>query len=166
MNEIERLLATEQIKVLKARYFRYVDTKQWDDFGALFPADAEFEDLSQQVIAHGPAEIVALCSGVLDAGTSVHMGSMPEIEVHDAERASGIWAMQDVLRFPGGASFPGAKERIEHVEGAGHYVEDYVCRDGTWMFQRILLTRLQLRTVSLTSADVIEGLARRAAGTG
>ena len=35
------LEALEAIRRLKARYFRYVDTKQWDRFGELFCEDAE-----------------------------------------------------------------------------------------------------------------------------
>ena len=31
---LARLLVIEAIKQLKARYFRSIDRKQWDDFGA------------------------------------------------------------------------------------------------------------------------------------
>ena len=40
MDAIERLDAVEQIKQLKARYFRCMDTKDWDGFAAVFGPDA------------------------------------------------------------------------------------------------------------------------------
>ena len=43
MQTPERLLAVEQIRQLKARYFRLLDTKRWDEFEALFSADAVFD---------------------------------------------------------------------------------------------------------------------------
>jgi len=38
LGPLERLVAIEEIKTLKARYFRFVDTKQWDDLRACFTA--------------------------------------------------------------------------------------------------------------------------------
>ena len=35
----ESLLAIEQIRQLKARYFRLLDTKQWDEWGEVFTVE-------------------------------------------------------------------------------------------------------------------------------
>ena len=43
MSILERLVALEDIKFLKARYCRFVDLKLWDDFEQLFLLDATFE---------------------------------------------------------------------------------------------------------------------------
>ena len=43
MTEIEKLLALEEIKLLKARYFRCVDTKDWEGFKAVFAHNAHFD---------------------------------------------------------------------------------------------------------------------------
>ena len=42
----EKLAAIEAIKVLKARYFRYMDTKQWDKLSTVFTSDlvADFRE--------------------------------------------------------------------------------------------------------------------------
>ena len=37
----QRLEDMEQIKQLKARYFRFVDEKKWTEFGELFTSDAK-----------------------------------------------------------------------------------------------------------------------------
>ncbi len=39
------LLSLELIAQLKARYCRYIDTKQWDRLGSLFADDCKFEGL-------------------------------------------------------------------------------------------------------------------------
>ena len=43
MDGIERLQAIEDIKQLKARYFRCMDTKDWDGFAAVFTPDATMD---------------------------------------------------------------------------------------------------------------------------
>ena len=40
MDAAEELLAIEQIKQLKARYFRCMDTKDWDGLRAVFAPNA------------------------------------------------------------------------------------------------------------------------------
>ena len=40
MTDVEHLLAFEEIKQVKARYFRCMDTKDWEGFARVFAADA------------------------------------------------------------------------------------------------------------------------------
>ena len=40
---VERLVAIEDIKQLKARYFRLMDQKNWDGFEKLFTPDVVFD---------------------------------------------------------------------------------------------------------------------------
>ena len=40
MDALARMEALEDIRVLKARYCRYVDTKDWDSFASLFRREA------------------------------------------------------------------------------------------------------------------------------
>ncbi|HEY3700203.1 MAG TPA: nuclear transport factor 2 family protein, partial [Spongiibacteraceae bacterium] len=43
MNDVERLLAIESIKQTKARYFRFLDTKDWVGFASVFTTDAQMD---------------------------------------------------------------------------------------------------------------------------
>ena len=43
MDEIERMTAIEDIRRLKARYFRCLDTKDWDGFRDVFASDGEMD---------------------------------------------------------------------------------------------------------------------------
>jgi hypothetical protein len=40
VSDIQRLIDIEAIKQLKARYFRFMDTKDWMGFGSVFTLDA------------------------------------------------------------------------------------------------------------------------------
>ena len=44
MEAIDRLLAFEDLRNLKARYLQYLDSKQWDKYANLFVEDAVITD--------------------------------------------------------------------------------------------------------------------------
>jgi hypothetical protein len=141
MNALDRLLALEEIKVLKARYFRCVDTKDWSGFKAVFAAEATF-DISQDVpgcILTGPDRIAAAASVPLTGCTSVHHGHCPEIELTSDVTAMGVWAMEDILRWADDADSP-----IRALHGYGHYHETYVKTSAGWRIQTMKLTRLRV----------------------
>src|ERR1700761_1364385 len=43
MNNITKLIAIEEIRQLKARYFRFMDTRDFDSMASVFCADALFD---------------------------------------------------------------------------------------------------------------------------
>jgi hypothetical protein len=138
---LTRLAAIESIRVLKARYCRYVDTKDWLSFADLFTRDAQLcfpennpEWVSVELFV--PAVEKALAGGI-----TVHHAHSPEISFESRERASAVWAMQDRLFFPPGVEGIAGASRIA---GAGHYHESYRLENGQWLFERIRLTRLHL----------------------
>ncbi|SFS54202.1 nuclear transport factor 2 family protein [Paenibacillus sp. BC26] len=53
---LQRLEDTEQIKQLKARYFRFVDEKKWTEIGNLFTADAGMVSQGQDFSYLGGAD--------------------------------------------------------------------------------------------------------------
>jgi hypothetical protein len=95
---IQQLHDIEEIKKLKARYFRLVDTQQWAEWGQLFTSDAVFHGHAGEIC--GRDEIVSYCSGRLANALTVHHGYMPEIEILDRDEATGIWAMDDYNEWP------------------------------------------------------------------
>jgi len=93
----------EAIKRLKARYFRLMDTKQWDQWGDVFTEDAHLAaSPDPNETFHGRADIVKRVSAVLRDARTVHHGHMPEIDLTSPTTAVGIWAMEDMLRWPDG----------------------------------------------------------------
>ena len=131
MQELDEI---EAIKQLKARYFRLMDTKQWDQFGELFTDDATLAaSPDPKETFHGRADIVRRVSAALREATTVHHGHMPEIELTGADTARGIWAMYDFVDLP---------QLVLH--GWGHYHEEYAKQGGAWRIQSSRLTRLRL----------------------
>jgi hypothetical protein len=148
---IERLLAIEEIRRLKSQYWRFVDTKQWDEFGSLFAPEAHFLDHAAPFECFGAAEIQAKISAVLEPALTVHQGHQSEIEIESDTAARGIWAIEDFLEFPAGEVGPLNPYAGATVHGFGHYVEQYVKIDGSWRFQKVDLYRLRLVVNSPTA---------------
>ena len=141
MDAIERLIAIEAIKQLKARYFRFIDTKDWLGFQNLFTADAVF-DISDDIpgcIVSGPAKIVETASVPLQDAVSVHHGHCAEIEITSPTTATGIWSMEDMLRWNEGANAP-----VKSLHGYGHYFETYERIGGRWYIKSLKLKRLRV----------------------
>jgi hypothetical protein len=129
----EQLVEIEQIKQLKARYFRLMDTKQWPEWTQVFTEDAVLQwGPKDDNVFRGRDEIVKGVSHVLREATTCHHGHMPEIELTGADRARGIWAMYDYVESP---------QFVLH--GFGHYHEEYRKADGAWRIARLKLTRLR-----------------------
>ena len=130
------LAEIEAIKQLKARYFRLLDTKQWDAWREVFSDDftAEVDGGSAHapVVFASPEEMVASNRKILATAPTVHHGHTPEITLTGPESATGIWAMMDIVKL--GAGF----------RGYGHYHEEYTKQRGQWRIRRLRLTRLQL----------------------
>jgi uncharacterized protein (TIGR02246 family) len=78
---LRRLLDIEEIKQLKARYFRALDCKDWTGFGAVFAREAVLEVPEAGMTRIGADAIVASVSEALEGTRTVHHGHMPEIEL-------------------------------------------------------------------------------------
>jgi hypothetical protein len=129
----------EAIRRLKARYFRHLDRKEWDDWGEVFAEDALLEVPEADVVEHGRAAIVASVSAALEGTTTVHHGHMPEIELTGDGTATGVWAMFDYVEWP-----PGEDGSRLGLQGYGHYREEYVVEGGQWRIARSRLERLRV----------------------
>ncbi|PWI10449.1 nuclear transport factor 2 family protein [Streptomyces sp. NWU339] len=144
--DVQWLKDVEEIKRLKARYFRYVDLHWWPELRSLFTDDAVFEIGESSSAPRTTEEFVTSVGRHLGEAMSVHHGHMPEIEIVDAGTAHGIWSMFDVVEPSPSSGYP-------VLTGYGHYTEDYRKVDGQWRIARLRLTRLR-RSVD---GNVIDG---------
>lgn len=137
---VQALWDIEQIKQLKARYFRFIDTKDWDGFRDVFTDDC-VHHLPQEspVPTMNNDDYLAILPLQLGNGVTTHHGHMPEITLLSDTEAEGIWAMFDYVQVePEGAG------RID-LKGYGHYFETYrKCDDGQWRISSKRNTRLRL----------------------
>jgi uncharacterized protein (TIGR02246 family) len=125
----------EAIKQLKARYFRTMDTKDWEGMRQVFADDVVVDTTGSGGDVHsGADEFMAYLREALDGAVTVHHGHMPEIELTSATTATGIWAMEDKNTWPNGMK----------LNGFGHYHETYEKAGGEWRIKTTRLTRLRL----------------------
>lgn len=154
--ENEHLGDLYAIQRLKARYFRYLDTKAWDLLRGLFTDDAAFYFFDDStfhaentgVPKHvtrefsGADKFVQRVSRVLHTAVTVHHGHMPEIELTGPDQATGMWSMYDwVDDFEKGYA----------MQGWGHYHEKYEKQDGNWQISEMRLTRLRTDMLEATA---------------
>lgn len=139
MTPTDKLLAIEEIRLLKARYFRFLDSHDWVGFRSIFADDAVFEmpvpppqgntDLKDVFTGGEPIKggdaIIAWVSSRMDISRSAHIGYMPEIEIISATEAKALWGMEDIVRRPD-----------KTIHGYGYYKERYGCEGGVWRIKR------------------------------
>ena len=143
MRDTERLLALEEIRQLKSKYFFYLDHKDWERWKAeVWAPDGSLEVpeiLSEPV--RGVDNIVEFTDSRFGDVVATHYGHMPIIELTSADSAKGIWAMEDILRWP--ADSPGLAGNT-YIHGYGHYHETYTKTERGWRISSSRLTRLHV----------------------
>lgn len=126
----------EAIKQLKARYFRLMDTKDWEGLAAVFTDDVLVDMTGEGgVVTQGAHEFVRVPREHIEEVTTVHHGHTPEVEITSATTANGVWAMEDRLWWSPGGPF-------RHLHGFGHYHETYEKTADGWRIKAMTLTRL------------------------
>jgi Zn ribbon nucleic-acid-binding protein len=152
MDALARLVAIEEIKQLKARYFRLLDTRDFDGMAMVFCKDAVFDCTEGGLIlpldgpsigAAGPVkrgrdEIMAWIRESFAQRTCVHHGHCHEITIDSETEAHGVIAMEDLIQA--------ADRKTRVVHAAGHYHERYRVEDGQWRIAATKLTRLYRAT--------------------
>jgi hypothetical protein len=150
---LQTLFALEEIRKLKARYFRGVDTHDWDLLGEVFGDDivCDFRGATtptgadsgasllreEDQVLRGRAAVLAGLELGLKGVASVHQGFLPEIEIVDEETAIGVWAMSDIL-------VPADATPFRVLRGYGQYHETYRVERGAWRIVACRLTRLRV----------------------
>jgi hypothetical protein len=157
-DEATELMAIEAIKRLKARYCRYLDTKDWAAWRAIFTHDfvSDTTDAGGKLII-GADEFVAFTRKSIGrpSQATAHQVHAPEIELTSATAARGVWALQDVVRFGPGVT----------LVGYGHYHETYENVAGQWLIKSSKLTRLREDIVTPMFSFYISDRIRRVAAT-
>jgi len=140
------LASREHIKELKARYCRYIDTKQWQRLATLFTDDCRFEGLGSAPAGADVATFVAGVSSRLAPTISVHHCHMPELVATGPDTARGIWSMEDFVEWTDGSTVketPGSRG----FYGYGYYEEEYRREGGRWKISFLRLARLRIDAV-------------------
>ncbi len=146
MDAVQELLELNQLHRLKAAYFRFYDTQDWDNWLSLFAENATLIAEHELIWAKYPTQPPLRLAGrqaihdyivpISAQRHTVHHGHTPEIDLLSEATATGIWAMEDIIEY--------ADRRIH---GHGHYFESYRKVDAQWRFASVHLKRLRLTMV-------------------
>jgi hypothetical protein len=132
----EVLSDIEAIKVLKARYCRFLDAKDWTAWSELFADDfvSDLAEIGGATIV-GADEFVVYTRRTLGRPSqpTVHHVHTPEIALTSATTGRGVWALNDVVRLAPGVT----------LHGYGHYHETYEKTGDHWRIKSSKLTRLR-----------------------
>jgi hypothetical protein len=144
---LEKLLALEEIRLLKARRCRAVDDKDWELYRACHtPSAKSFALGSDSDPIVGRDAMTESLKVALAGKTTVHHVHTPEITVLSPVTAEGIWAMEDMLWWQHGG--------VEHwTHGYGRYFETYEKLDGQWLIASRRLVRQRVDHGTSQSPD-------------
>ena len=151
------LVATEEIKRLKHRYFRTLDLKLWDEFGDCLTEDviARYgtQAMDKPVHYDNRADVVAFMSDNLGAGIiTAHVANHPEIDV-DGGTARASWVFEDTVIVP---------DFQMQIRGAGYYVDTYRKEpDGAWRIASTQYERIYEAMTSLNDTPSFKLIANR-----
>jgi len=145
IDPVTRLIAIEEIKQLKARYFRCMDTKDYGGLRKVFADDATFDascslsiepapDAENWIHAGGDT-IAAFVESAVSALCTVHHGHCHEIELISENEARGVIAMEDQIWDADGKPF---------LQGMGHYHETYRREADGWKIVTSRISRLHV----------------------
>ena len=151
------LVALEEIRQLKYRYFRALDLKEWEAFGDCLAEDVSArygtQAMDKPLHYDNRADVVAFMSENLGTGIiTIHIANHPEIEV-DGDRAEGSWGFEDTVIVP---------DFKVLVRGAGYYRDRYRREsDGLWRIAETSYERIYESMQSLEDTPSFKLVANR-----
>lgn len=135
----EDLVEIEKIRQVKARYFRLMDMKKWDEWKMVFCEDALIDSTQDgSPLLHGREAFYEFLPSILEGVKTVHHGHMSEVELTSPTTATSITSMEDMLWWP-------KSKGGNHLWGVGWYFEKYrKDADGEWRILEMRLRRIRV----------------------
>jgi len=148
MDDLERLIAIEEIKRVKARYWRGVDKKDPAILRTVFADDAiidfgenELDGDSGARPRPDPDTFVAYAMETLAAFKTIHHGHAPDIEFVSDDEATAFWPMEDNIWVLPGADLP-----FKYLRGYGFYHDRFRKTVEGWRISYTTLERVHVET--------------------
>lgn len=150
MNDIERLVAIEEIKQCKARYWRAIDSKDFELLRTVMADDVVF-DTSESThdpvrgqlplfpAKHEPSrsleEVIRNANKAMGSDVqSAHMGHIPEITLTSDTTAEAIFPFEDRVLKHGYGAF----------NGYGYYTDTFEKINGEWRVKTSKINRYRV----------------------
>jgi hypothetical protein len=130
----------ETVRQRKAKYCRYLDTKQFDQWEALFKPDAKIVFYNpDNTVAHSfeSAKNLSTPTRSLFATTqTIHQTHNSEIDFKSTTELSAIWSMEDWHIYA-----PEGDNPSKTMHGYGFYHETWELVEGSWLIAKLELRR-------------------------
>ncbi|MGC4251008.1 MAG: nuclear transport factor 2 family protein [Sphingobium sp.] len=135
LSDLERMIAVDAIKTLRARFCRALDARNWDALASMVTDGIRLLvanesgnpalGLADPLSFNGRDAFLAFVRQVIGTGPTIHVATMPEIEVHGPDTAHGVWLIQ-------GYSESAREHGLTLGIGYETVEDDYVRIDGHW----------------------------------
>lgn len=123
---LQQLSDFEDIRTLKHRYYRGIDTADVALLDTLFTDDVtvDYRGGGYRVTLSGREKMIQFLANSFHSDfAAMHQGHMPEITLTGEDTAEGIWYLEDVAIFT---------DRRIHTSGSAIYRDRYRREDGRW----------------------------------
>ena len=123
---LQQLSDLEDLRTLKHRYFRCIDTAAMDELAELFTDDitVDYRGGTYRVHLQGREAMLEFLANSFHSGAAaMHQGHMPEIRLTGEDTAEGTWYLEDIFIN---------REAATHTVGSAIYRDRYVREDGRW----------------------------------
>jgi hypothetical protein len=133
---LQQLSDFEDIRTLKHRYFRGIDTADFALLEGLFTDDivVDYVGGNYRVQLQGRADMLDfLVNSFHSDAVAMHLGHMPEITLTGEHTADGVWYLQDIFI---------SLENRNHTIGTAIYNDSYRRQDGAWKIARTAYERV------------------------
>jgi len=156
---LQQLSDIEEIKILKHRYFRGIDTADMALLAEVFTEEVActYNGGTYRVSLKGRAAMIEFLANSFHSGAAaMHIGIMPEIAITGDNTATGIWYLQDVFINT---------ERDDHTFGTAIYTDTYRREGGVWRIESTYYDRV-IEVLTKFSATTGHLTVQRLATTG
>lgn len=127
---LQQLSDMEDIRTLKHRYFRGIDTADMALLGSLFTSDisVDYRGGNYRACFRGRDNMLEFLANAFHSGAlAMHHGHMPEIRLTGDNSAEGIWYLEDIFIN---------LETATHTFGSAIYRDIYAREGGVWKIAR------------------------------
>jgi hypothetical protein len=133
MTPEEKLLAMEEIRQTKCRYFRGTDDKDYKVLGEVFTRNVVFGGVEGELHT-GRDVVVGLIRDGTEGVKTVHHGHNSEVTIISADEAKAMTSFEDL----------GFRGTTLCMHGYGRYYETYRREDGAWRIAECKIDRLTI----------------------
>ncbi len=149
---LEKLIITDEIRSVMAKYVRLADSKSWKSLASLFTPTGSFTPMDVSgaalIVMEGREKIAEIIGESVGDAIAIHHLFSYEMDVISDDRVHGVFAMEDqLIRSDEELSVVQRQGNIppfRTLHGYGHYHGDFIKINGEWYISKLTQSRVKL----------------------